>query len=290
MGCCHILYCHDRFEEKGKDPEKIPNKLLTNFFASTEEGELLFGDWASKAEDDRKPEYCKKMFTVSKTFRPMLSLERSPFFPDIFLGVTDWAFYLWKDGVKDNLFQSSYTSVYFTRGVWSPTRPSVVFLGLVNGGIDIWDFSDQSHKASLSDTGSSCSISSMVFLRHGDMTNNQMLAVGDAHGHLHVHVLPRNLVRQGGKEQAGKELELMRKFLQREEERVKYFEGRRQELVELKENMEKEAQKAADMEEAEKGKDAEADAKEDQKAESVYQKLERECIEELQNPDGGGRL
>merc|ERR1719263_1146055 len=132
MGCCHLLYCTDRKDEKD-------NKLLTNFFASTEEGELIFGDWAARAEEDRKPEFCKKMFTVSKTFRPMLSLERSPFFPDVILGVTDWAFYLWKDGVKEHLFQSSYTTQnYFTRDVWNPTRPSVIFWGLVNGGVDIW--------------------------------------------------------------------------------------------------------------------------------------------------------
>jgi len=160
MGCCHLLYCHDRHDDKG-------NKPLTNFYASTEEGELILGDWAARAEEDRKAEFVKKRFPVSKTFRPMLSLERSPFFSDILLGVTDWAFFLWKDGVKEHLFQSSYTSTYFTRGVWSPTRPSVIFLGLNSGAIDIWDFSDQSHKAALSESGASVPITSMVFRKLG---------------------------------------------------------------------------------------------------------------------------
>merc|ERR1719188_479889 len=174
MGCCQVLYCLDRYDDKG-------NKQLTNFYASTEEGELIFGDWAARTEEDRKPEYCKQQFPVSKTFRPMLSLERSPFFPDILLGVTDWAFYIWKDGVKEHLFQSSYTSTYFTRGVWSPTRPSVIFLGLNSGGIDIWDFSDQSHKAALTDTGASVPIASMVFRKPGDRDHHeQLLAVGDS--------------------------------------------------------------------------------------------------------------
>merc|ERR1712048_529191 len=270
MGCCQILYCHDRVDEKGA-------KHLTNFYASTEEGELIFGDWAAKVEDDRKPEFCKKMFTVSKTFRPMLSLERSPFFPDIFLGVTDWAFYLWKDGVKDNLFQSSYTSTYFTRGVWSPTRPSVVFLGLVSGGIDIWDFSDQSHKASLSDVGASVGISSMVFLKHADSAlKDQMLAVGDVAGHLHVHIIPKNLVRQ-----SGKELELMEKFLEREVKRVHYFQDRRQKLADLKEHMEKQAQAAADKEDVDKSKESGDLEKQALHDEQVYKKLEEECIELL---------
>merc|ERR1712139_59850 len=233
------------------------------------------------AEEDRKPEVIKKMFPGSKSFRPMLSLERSPFFKDIMLSVTDCAFYLWKDGVSDHIFQSSYmsnASTYFTCGRWSPTRPSVVFLGLISGGIDIWDFSDQSHKASLSDTGASVGISSMVFLKHGDINKDQMLAVGDVNGHVHVHLIPKNLVRQ-----QGKELELMEKFLDREVKRVLHFQDRRQKLAELKENMEKQAQMAAEKEEVDKSKAAEDTEKADKVAEEVYRKLEEECTEQLKS-------
>jgi len=272
MGLGHILYCHDRFDEKG-------NKQLTNFYATTEEGELIFGDWDARVQEDRKPEYTKKMFAVSKTFRPMLSLERSPFFQDILLGVTDWAFYLWKDGVKDHLFQSSYTSPYFSRGVWSPTRPSVIFLGLVSGGVDIWDFNDQSNKASLSDTGASVAISSMVFLKHGDLQADQKLAIGDVQGHLHVHSIPKNLVRQVGKEEKS-----FQKFLEREEQRVAYFEARRKELDEVRETFEKQAQMAQGEEEALDAKKAAMDEEKiDKAAEDTYQKLEAECLEMLKN-------
>jgi len=278
MGCCQLLYCLDRFDDKG-------NKMLTNFFASTEEGELIFGDWAAQGGEDRKPEFCKQLFTVSKTFRPMLALERSPFFAEILLAVTDWAFYLFKDdlfkdGIKEPLFQSSYTSTPFTRGVWSPTRPSVIFLGLVSGGIDIWDFSDQSHKASLSVPVTSLPISSMSFLRHGDLSIDQKLAVGDAGGNTHVHIIPKNLVRQ-----AGKELDHMRKFLAREEARVRYFEDRKKSLASLKEQIEKQAQMAGDgPDEADKGKAAVDQEKADAQAEELYQKLQAECLEELGLP------
>mmetsp|Transcript_9541 Transcript_9541/g.21872 ORF Transcript_9541/g.21872 Transcript_9541/m.21872 type:complete len:795 (-) Transcript_9541:101-2485(-) len=274
MGCCQVLYCHDRLDEKGQ-------KSLTNFYASTEEGELVFGDWAARVEEDRKPEFVKRLSNVSKTYRPMLSLERSPFFPDIILGVTDWAFYLWKDGLKEHLFQSSYCTAYdkyFARGVWSPSRPSVIFLGLVSGGIDIWDFSDQSHKASLSDAGGlSVAISSMCFLRHGDIHNDQKLAVGDAQGHLHVHSIPKNLVRQ-----AGKEHQTMQKFLEREEQRVKYFDERLVALADLKEQTEKQAQMQADWDAAELEKKAAVDdEKVDAAAEEAYKKLEADCLEQL---------
>merc|ERR1719230_969804 len=101
----------------------------------------------------------------------------------------------------------------------------------------------------------------MVFLKpdvHNQPMADQMLAVGDALGHMHVHTIPKNLVRQ-----AGKEVENMRKFLDREEERVKYFEGRRKELADLKEQMEKQAQMAADKEAADTGKAAEDIEKQD---------------------------
>jgi WD40 repeat protein len=271
MGCCHLLYCHDTFDEKGI-------KQLTQFYASTEEGELILGDWAARAEEDRKAEYVKKIFPISKTFRPMLSLERSPFFPEIILGVTDWAFFLWKSGVKEHLFQSSYTSTYFTRGVWSPTRPSVIFLGLNNGGIDIWDFSDQSHKAALSDAGASAPIASMVFRKPGDRDaiGEQLLAVGDSNGTLHVLSVPKNLVRQ-----AGKEKDTMARFLEREEGRVKYFEERRHALADLKEKMEREEQMAVDKEAAEKEKPSADQEAVDNAAEAMYQKLELEVLEQL---------
>lgn len=269
MGCCHLLYCKDRKDDKG-------NQLLTNFYSSTEEGELIYGDWAARAEEDRKPEFCKRMFTVSKTFRPMLSLERSPFFPDILLGVTDWAFYLWKDGVKEHLFQSCSSSNYFTRGVWSPTRPAVILLGRLDGGLDIWDFSDQSHKASLFHPVTSVAVSSMIFLSCNNPNEEQKLAIGDEHGHLHVLNMPKNLVKQ-----AGRELDAMKKFLEREEARVEYFEKRRVELAELKETLEKQQQMAADKgEEATASKEADTE-KEDQAAEALYKKLELECKMEL---------
>lgn len=269
MGCGHILYCKDRDH-------------LANFYASTEEGELIFGDWfPAKVDEDRKPDFWKKMFTISKTFRPMLSLERSPFFPDVLLGVTDWAFFLWSDRgqVQELLFQSSYTSTYFTRGCWSPTRPSVIFLGLANGSLDIWDFVDQSHKASLNETGASAAISSMAFLGHPDtLHNDQKLAVGDADGNLHVHNIPKNLVKPAGKEE-----ENMRRFLDREEERVSYFNDRRRQLEDLRAQMEKDAQMAADKEKDDTAKAAPDEDRSDQQAEEFYKRVQEECLEQLAN-------
>merc|ERR1711879_414754 len=117
----------------------------------------------------------------------------------------------------------------------------------------------------------------MSFLKHGDLTVDQKLAIGDAGGNTHVHVIPKNLVRQ-----VGKELDNMKKFLAREEARVRYFQERKQELASLKEQIEKQAQMAADeKDEADKGKATVDTDKADAQAEELYQKLQEECLEEL---------
>jgi len=231
MGLCQILYKLPKVVENVEDTgKKVATPIYTNFIASTEEGEVIYGDWAAKAEDDRKPEYCKKMLTPSKTFRPMYTLQRSPFFPDIILGVVDWGFYLWKEGEKEHLYSSPTGQSYFTCGSWSPTRPSVIFLGRLDGGIDIWDFSDQSHKPSVFHPVTSAALSSLVFVPDAtDPNAASQLAVGDDQGHLHVLILPKNLVKA-----SKKELSLMQRFIDREIVRVQYFLERKDALVNTK--------------------------------------------------------
>merc|ERR1719281_2040803 len=132
----------------------------------------------------------------------------------------------------------------------------------MDGYLDIWDFSDQSHKGSLTHQVTSVGLSSMVFLQSTDPNVEQKLAAGDEQGNVHVLSMPKNLVKQ-----AGREFELMKNFLEREEQRVAYFDKRRVELGELKETIEKQQQMAADKgEEQQANKDAD-DEKVDKAAE-----------------------
>merc|ERR1719281_597835 len=251
MGLCHMIYEGSKIDDKGV-------LHATNFWASTEEGELIYGDWSARSEDDRKPEFCKKMFTTSKTFRPMVALQRSPFF-------------LWKEGLKTHFFQSPAPQSYFTAGAWSPTRPSVLFLGRADGALEIWDFSDQSHKHSLMHPVSSVGISNLTFLP-AEEKKQDLVAVGDEQGHLRVLELPKNLVRP-----AGKELLAMEQLMSREEERVQYFLERGAQLATLREEMEK-AEQVAAMGETKAEPNVEA---EDQKADAEYRKLEAAFLESL---------
>merc|ERR1712118_582446 len=121
------------------------------------------------------------------------------------------------------------------------------------------------HKASLFHPVTSVAVSSMIFLSCTNPNEEQKLAVGDEHGHLHVLNMPKNLVKQ-----ASREFDAMKKFLEREEARVAYFEKRRVELAELKETLEKQQQMAAD-----KGDEPAANKEADD------EKLELKCKMEL---------
>eukprot|EP00397_Hematodinium_sp_SG-2012_P012807 GEMP01012989.1.p1 GENE.GEMP01012989.1~~GEMP01012989.1.p1 ORF type:complete len:918 (+),score=226.78 GEMP01012989.1:33-2756(+) len=271
MGLCQLLYRLPQLHHAGSEEDEGQRKkaaaaIYTNFYASTEEGEVMFGDWAAKADDDRKPEFCKKILTISKTFRPMYCLQRSPFFPDLILGVVDWGFYLWKEGEKEHIFSSPAAQSYFTCASWSPTRPSVIFFGRLDGSIDVWDFSDQSHKPSVSHPAASVALSTLVFVPDAAATDLQaasQLAVGDEQGHLHVLFLPKNLVKA-----AREEMSLMQRFIDREVVRINYFLERKEQLAEKK--------KVEEVVEEEAGVEKEEKLLQDQ-----YEAFEKWCVENL---------
>merc|ERR1711998_111751 len=128
-------------------------------------------------------------------FGPCQSLQRSPFFPDIWLTVGDWRFSLWKEGVDQPIFSSPFQSCRVTCARWSPNRPSVVFVGREDGVMDIWDFSDRSHEP-LNQYMFTQPIVSMEFPKgKGDIGTGHYLGVGDDTGMCHVMKLPRMLTR-----------------------------------------------------------------------------------------------
>jgi hypothetical protein len=97
-------------------------------------------------------EYVKIHYESERTYRPILALERSPFFDDLILTVHDFYFCIWKTSLQDfdkPIFKSSSTfGAYNTCGGFSPTRPGVIFITKTEG-IDVWDFVDQSNRPSI---------------------------------------------------------------------------------------------------------------------------------------------
>jgi len=90
-------------------------------------------------------EYVKFTYDGERNYRPVLALERSPFYPDLLLTVHDYHFCIWKTSLTDfdyPIFKSANTFYsHNTCGAFSPTRPGVIFITKTDG-IDVWDFLD----------------------------------------------------------------------------------------------------------------------------------------------------
>jgi WD40 repeat protein len=61
------------------------------------------------------------------------------------------------------LFVSRSVESYLTTGCWSPSRPGVIYIGLIDGSIEVWDLLDHSHQPSLVASIGSCQVTSMEF-------------------------------------------------------------------------------------------------------------------------------
>ncbi|BBM98012.1 dynein axonemal intermediate chain 3 [Marchantia polymorpha subsp. ruderalis] len=162
----------------------------TQFYCSTEFGEILNADVTSPSGNNIK--------SIAVCHHgPVRALLASPFFKTVLLSIGIWTFALWKDNVKEPIFLSRCAEGYLTTGCWSPTRPAVIYIGLIDGTIEVWDLLDHSHQPSMIATVCSCQLTVMEFWR---ISSPQFLAVGDIQGILHILEIPRSLRRTSYKE------------------------------------------------------------------------------------------
>lgn len=124
---------------------------------------------------------------------PVVILERSPFFSDVYLTAGGWTFKLWREGQQVPVFTSSMSPNLYTSGGWSPTRPGLIGLTTDAGTLEIWDLLEKSNQCSLSWNLGSAGLSSLVFSK--GVEGMQYLAVGDVQGTVHLLRVPRSLRR-----------------------------------------------------------------------------------------------
>lgn len=190
------------FDPKTSDP---------HFWAGSDEGDLIFVDWSKRPTGKEEDQSKKADFMITResqrNYRAVRALEQSPFFPDLILTVHDFNFCIWNIALEkynEPIFISSYTfGSYNTCGAFSPTRAGVIFISKTNG-IDVWDFLDQSHKASMSLGSVSSVITYITFQEYKHSDGSQYLAFGEQNdGTVFLYNVPPNLrVPQGNEEAA----------------------------------------------------------------------------------------
>lgn len=120
---------------------------------------------------------------------------------------------------------------------WSPTRPGVFFIAKSDGSVDIWDLLDRTHAPILSQ---SISIHRLTFIScNVDPTkksNQQLIAIGDSVGTLHIMEVPWSLRRN-----VSGEFQAVKAYLARESNRREYVKQRWDFREEEKRELEKQA-------------------------------------------------
>jgi len=221
--------------------------------------------------------------------RPPLAFERSPVLCDLVLSVGETFFSVWREGLRQPLFVSPPSQSRLTCGVFSPTRPGVVFLGRSDGLIDAWDLGDSTLRPVLSAPVVSTAVACMHFQRRGPAATgssaepsgvtstdaaavaerarqagsrpSQLLAVGDEKGNVHVLEVPSALELTSERDFAQTV-----GFLERETKRVMYSTARAAMREVLTEVDRSRATVAADLKDK-------AEAEEEAEAESIRQIL-----------------
>jgi WD40 repeat protein len=185
-------------------------------WAASDTGDIMQIEWASRTMEETSAEHVKIILNSEMSYRAVIELRRSPFYNDILMTVHDFNFCIWKEGCDEPIFTSYYSTAYMTCGDFSPTRPGVIIIGRSDGRLDIWDFSDQSHKESINYSIASDRLSVLRFLPV--RRSPQLVAIGDSTGVVHILEIPRNLAKGPDSEKR-----LIYEFWEREEQRVFYF-------------------------------------------------------------------
>ncbi|CAF0718048.1 unnamed protein product [Brachionus calyciflorus] len=200
---------------------RLLQHLNTRISVGTEDGQYVYVDWLpQKDADTSKLTTSKAEWYQSILDGPIVAMKRSPFFKDIILIAGGTGFNIWREKVFSGaLLQTKSFSKRICDAEWSPTRPGVFFIAKSDGTVDIWDLLDRTHVPILTQ---SISINKLTYLSCKIVASNQQLiALGDSMGTLHIMEVPWSLRRV-----VSGEYQAVKAYFARETERRDYVKQR----------------------------------------------------------------
>ncbi|NWH83808.1 WDR63 protein, partial [Aegithalos caudatus] len=184
-----------------KNLEVLEN-ISTDFLVGKEDGEIVYSMWKKKIDtNSAKPVSQKDSQKYALHTETINTLQKSPFFKDIFLSIGGQKFAIWKEGFTNGpILQSSCSAGRYTAGQWSLTRPGVLFIGRDNGNIDIWDLLKKTYEPS---HFQNISKSTITFISPSSASEEQhFLAVSDNLGVVHILEICQTLCHPSSNEHA----------------------------------------------------------------------------------------
>ncbi|XP_039509013.1 dynein intermediate chain 3, axonemal isoform X2 [Pimephales promelas] len=215
--------------------QKPLENISTKLYVGTEDGELIYTDWKMEKDNDSGRLFSAKPTHQFLTHHALVNtVSRSPFFEDIILTVGSFGFAIWKEGVMSGpILTSACSEIVCTIGHWSLSRPALFFIGKEDGKIEVWDLLQNTHNPSQTQKISTASIT--CIRSSSSSGKHHLLAVSDRIGTLHILQIPWTLRKSSSNEKQN-----VRKYLEKEEERLEYFEKRQIKHEKHKKEMEAE--------------------------------------------------
>ncbi|XP_058811062.1 dynein axonemal intermediate chain 3 [Topomyia yanbarensis] len=176
-------------------------------------GEITHGNWeghdfdqgATTNEENLKSK--KKYASIHDG--PVLSIDRNPFCPDIFLSIGGHVLALWSETCHTSAIFWRKRNARVTAGKWSLNRPSVFFIGDSNGDLEIWD--------TVVRIDAPCLVTSLgghilTFMsQHKLSASKKFLAVADYNSNIRIFTIPSSF-----SEPVPNEKSKFKKFIQHE--------------------------------------------------------------------------
>lgn len=152
---------------------------------------------------------------------PVYCVERHPTIGDVYLTCGDRSFKVWRTGVAMPLYESPQRPAAVYCAAWSPARPGLIFIGIGNGMVELWDLLDRNPEPMLTHHLVQDAVTSIAFQPLPHRVNSrysQQILIGTNLGTFHWYALPTALSRATSGERR-----YVRAMLERETRRVAYY-------------------------------------------------------------------
>ncbi|KNG78193.1 hypothetical protein PFMG_04311 [Plasmodium falciparum IGH-CR14] len=144
------------------------NGNVSSFFAFSEEGEYIVGNLYGCMQKDKNYSIINKINDDYKSFKTLVCVKRNTLIKYLIITLTDTNFYLWKENEEHPIFISPKSNEIYSCCEFSQTKISVIFIGKINGHIEIWNLSEQKNHCIYSLTISSYSLTCVSIFQNID--------------------------------------------------------------------------------------------------------------------------
>ncbi|KJP86598.1 hypothetical protein AK88_03794 [Plasmodium fragile] len=144
------------------------NCNVSSFFAFSEEGEYVVGNIYGCMQKEKNYSIINKINDDYKSFKTLICVKRNNIIKYLILTLTDTNFSLWKENEEHPLYVSPKSNEIYSCCEFSQTKISVIFVGKINGHIEIWNLLEQKNHCIYSLSISSYSLTCISIFQNCD--------------------------------------------------------------------------------------------------------------------------